>query len=328
METMQYAPVIIPTLNRVEHLKRCLESLERCKWADKTDVYICLDYPPSDKYYDGWVRNGKYLSQKETNNKFKSFTVYRRKENYLLSGKGNVTTAIKDLPEECKSYIISEDDNEFSPNFLVYINKGLSKFAEDDNVYCICGYNRRIEIPESFNNNHYLANDFVAWGVGYWTKRQMPPKYRSFDYLMSILRDRVQFAILKEKTPESIRDIVTMLKLRKYHGDVLVNVYEALEGKYSIMPVVSKVRNHGNDGTGLHSKRNIENVNKYFTEQQIDGAADFYFGEKTQLQPDGLKTMPFGQQIPIWKKAIKYIIFRIDLFLIRHFEIVPHCRYI
>ena len=39
------APVIIPTLCRYDHFKRLMESLNKCTWADKTDVYIGLDYP-------------------------------------------------------------------------------------------------------------------------------------------------------------------------------------------------------------------------------------------------------------------------------------------
>ena len=50
MEINHYAPVIIVTLNRYEHFKRCLDSLEKCTGANKTDVYVGLDYPPSEKY--------------------------------------------------------------------------------------------------------------------------------------------------------------------------------------------------------------------------------------------------------------------------------------
>lgn len=49
-----YAPVIIPTLNRIEHLKRCIESLEKNTGADKTEVFVSLDFPPSDKYLQGY----------------------------------------------------------------------------------------------------------------------------------------------------------------------------------------------------------------------------------------------------------------------------------
>ena len=34
-----FAPVLIPTLCRYDHLKRCIESLSACTHAEKTDLY-------------------------------------------------------------------------------------------------------------------------------------------------------------------------------------------------------------------------------------------------------------------------------------------------
>ena len=82
MEIKQYAPVIIPTLNRFDHFKRCLESLEKCTGAEHTDVYVALDYPPSEKYIDGWKKIGAYLVEKEKNNSFANLCVTRRERNY------------------------------------------------------------------------------------------------------------------------------------------------------------------------------------------------------------------------------------------------------
>ncbi len=36
---MVYAPIIIPTLNRYEHLKRCVKSLQQNGWAKYTELY-------------------------------------------------------------------------------------------------------------------------------------------------------------------------------------------------------------------------------------------------------------------------------------------------
>ena len=62
---MNYAPVVIPTLNRYEHLKQCLESLEKCTGAEYTDVYIGVDYPPNDRYVEGWKKVDAYLQEKK-----------------------------------------------------------------------------------------------------------------------------------------------------------------------------------------------------------------------------------------------------------------------
>ena len=58
---MIYAPIIIPTLNRYNHLKDCIESLKKNAWAHYTTVYISLDYPPNKKYEDGYKKIKNYL---------------------------------------------------------------------------------------------------------------------------------------------------------------------------------------------------------------------------------------------------------------------------
>ena len=50
----KYAPVVIPTLCRYEHLKNCLESLARCTYSHETDVYLCLDFPAKESHKRGY----------------------------------------------------------------------------------------------------------------------------------------------------------------------------------------------------------------------------------------------------------------------------------
>ena len=78
---MIYAPVLIPTLNRYEHLRQCLESLSKCTLAEETEVYIALDYPPSDKYVEGWQKTRGYLYSIGNMN-FKKIHLIERTENY------------------------------------------------------------------------------------------------------------------------------------------------------------------------------------------------------------------------------------------------------
>ena len=50
---MKYAPVLITTLCRSEHFVRLIKSLKANDWAQYTDVYIAVDFPPSEKYHNG-----------------------------------------------------------------------------------------------------------------------------------------------------------------------------------------------------------------------------------------------------------------------------------
>ena len=134
-----YAPVIIPTLNRNVHFERCLESLERCSGADQTEVYVALDYPPSEKYKEGWKKIDDYLRLKESQNGFKKLHVIRRDRNYgICHENGNYETLIREIKKSYDRYILSEDDNEFSPCFLEFQNKCLERFKDDPRINLVC----------------------------------------------------------------------------------------------------------------------------------------------------------------------------------------------
>ena len=60
---MKYAPIIIPTLNRIEHLKRCITSLQKNPWAKYTPLIVSVDYPPNERYVEGYKKVCKYLKE-------------------------------------------------------------------------------------------------------------------------------------------------------------------------------------------------------------------------------------------------------------------------
>ena len=111
---MIYAPVLIPTLNRYEHLKQCLESLSRCTWADKTEVYVALDYPPQDKwdkYAPGWEKNRDWL-RSVGDMGFKKLHLIERTENYGIwnSKLSNIDALVQEVKRLHPYYIVSEDE--------------------------------------------------------------------------------------------------------------------------------------------------------------------------------------------------------------------------
>ncbi|MDE7019248.1 MAG: glycosyltransferase, partial [Lachnospiraceae bacterium] len=165
---MQYAPVLIVTLNRYQHLKRCIESLRKNKLARYTDLYIGFDYPPNQKYEKGYHQVKKYLDggiegfhnviiMEHTSNR----GVYR-----------NVLDLRAVAYEKYDRYIITEDDNEFSPNYLEYMNKGLKKYEEDDNVLAISGYCYPIESSNFEGNVFKCGTYFAAYGYGIWKQKE------------------------------------------------------------------------------------------------------------------------------------------------------------
>ncbi|MEI6052507.1 MAG: hypothetical protein WCQ44_07390, partial [Opitutaceae bacterium] len=124
--------------------KKCIESLAACTHADKTDIFIFLDYPLKDNHWEGFEIIKNFLPHIKG---FKTLNIIERTKNY--GAVDNYYKSLEYVFEQYDRLIFTEDDNEFSPNFLDYINKGLDKFENNPSIYSICGYNFPIEIPNN-----------------------------------------------------------------------------------------------------------------------------------------------------------------------------------
>ncbi len=253
MEIKEYAPVLIPTLNRFEHFRRCFNSLEKCTGARNTELFIALDYPPSEQYRDGWQKIDSFLHEKELSCGFKKLHVIRRSYNHGI-GKpdGNYELMLEEVSKLYDRFIFSEDDNEFSPNFLEYMNWGLETFAGDNSIYAVCGYNG-VKIS-NINNNVYLYPRFNAWGCGQWIwKRKKLDVFYNWDYLYKVAKGYPLSTVWSRDFLHAYH-IVRMVNRKEFYGDSIKGCLPENE-RYCLYPVISKVRNTGLDGSGLHGGR-------------------------------------------------------------------------
>lgn len=284
-----YAPVVIPTLNRYEHFKRCLESLEYCTGADRTDVYIGLDYPPSEKYVEGWKKIDAYLTEKERKNGFKNLFVLRRDHNCGVSGPGNNYDLLyQEVTSFSEAYIITEDDNVFSPNFLEYMNKGLEKYKDNDKIILISGYAYPDLINYPSEGNVIAFHKAAAWGCAFWVNKRFThlvigrEKYRD-----SILYSWKKSFKLFRLRPYSLNSLVSMKLRNTTYGDSMMVDCMLLEDKYCVFPKLSKVRNWGHDGTGEHCSTTDLYIN-----QPIDTEETFEYDELEYSQE-----MPYDYKV-------------------------------
>ena len=281
---MIYAPVVIPTLNRYEHLKQCLESLSRCTWADKTEVYVALDYPPADKwdkYAPGWEKNRDWLHSLGDMG-FKKLHLIERKENYGIwtSKLSNLDALVKDVEKEHPYYITSEDDNVFSPNFLEYMDKGIEKFKDDELVMALCGYSYPYSIKYGENSYIRQSVNFSAWGC--LTFRDHYPSPVNYQYMRTFFSLKTCYRLYKDygprklavylrccdKTPQQINMI-----------DINVSLLGSLLEKDFIMPTISLVRNIGADGSGVNftGNPNYDSVSAMLLHQDIAKTSTFEY---------------------------------------------------
>ena len=264
MEIKQYAPIVIPTLNRYKHFKACLESLEKCKYAEHTDVYVSLDYPPSDKYKEGWQKISEYLTDKEKTNGFKSLTVIRQTKNLGVSYPSNYTFLKNLVLKKYDRYISTEDDNVFSYRFLEYMNLCLDKYEGDDSVYAVTGYLTPIEMPKVQASVAKLQ-EMSAWGCGFW-KKKLLSRQDTLHLLDAMLADKKLRRHFTKRRPSIYAGLMHMKSNNVIWGDCFNTAYEYYSDKYCVYPTVSLVQNHGWDGSGTHG-----GVVKGFSNQMVEG---------------------------------------------------------
>lgn len=258
---MKYAPVLIPTVCRYQHFKECIESLSRCTWADRTDVFVAVDYPGRKEHWEGYRKIREYLEHCG-NLGFKSLNVTFRETNYFYSGKDNLGSLVKEVAKTYDRYIFSEDDNVFAPDFIVYMDRCLEAFENDQDVVLVTGYSYPVKWDVS-DGATCMKQNFNAsmWGTAFWTAKNavFAPYINSgkmLDDIHQVISEksylRMIDASLCEYIPAAVAPWRKLYRFLMNISDIGMRAYLAVAGKYVVSPVISKVRNMGFDGSGVY----------------------------------------------------------------------------
>lgn len=314
-----YAPVLIPTLCRYDTFKRCISSLSACTGANYTDLYIALDYPCKESHWDGYNKIVKFV---ETISNFKNVYVIKREKNYGIIR--NAQDLIQRVSTQYSSYIFSEDDNEFSPNYLEYINKGLEKYRDNPNVIAICGFNypfSYLETIKDYSCNAYPIKAYTAWGCARWTNK-IPKEFVNSEKATEIV---YSWKTVRKLWKMDMHATIHRLLYRHKEGysDLMYHIYFVMNNKYAIFPAVSKVRNLGFEGNASHCYNN-----PIYAKQKIDNATSFEYDEfEIKDYPEIVKIHKKMYGRNFWVKRLcefEYLMFRMTGHVFRDFRIIGY----
>lgn len=258
------APVMITTLSRKSYLERALVSLSKNSYAEFTDLFISVDYPPSEKYEEGYKQVCEFLKGFDFS-AFKSADVTYQREN--LGGTRNAFFLENKVKKVSDKVIVSEEDNEFAPCFLEYMNKMLDKYQNDERVIAICG----ASTGEKFDigSEYIFSKAFSPYGIGLWESK------------MDLLRTKGQDYVLNPKNWSSKKMKVFKRKSRIFSGkyicdvlckdyglfwmdnnslawvDSMFTIFMYMTNRVCVIPRIAKSRTWGNDGTGHSGMKQI-----------------------------------------------------------------------
>lgn len=252
------APVVIATLDRYEHFKRCIESLAKNSWAKYTEVYVSVDCPPAEQYEEGHGMIVEYLDNRQFK-EFKMLHLYFQEKN--LGASGNMLFLRWKAFEKFDRVISFEDDLEVSPNYLEFMDKALEFGCYDETIYGVCGFSDWINKSKAMAGTAFKSLAY-SWGCGtYRAKYEKMRNEISVEWLDGIVynartmfkifaRDKVLFHALlnmycTQRHPVFFAEDGSLKPI-----DIVVEVYMHMNDMCVILPAVSKVRNWGMDGSG------------------------------------------------------------------------------
>jgi len=267
---MNYYPILIPTLNRYHHFKECVESLSRCKHADKTELIIGLDYPPSEVYEEGFRQIKSYIPIIEG---FGKVTVFEHTAN--LGPGGNMRFLIDYCKKFYGAFIVTEDDNVFSPSFLDYMNQALDLFWDNERIITVSGYNDEAAYNQG-KFTCYLSKDNCAWGIGHWfhKEEQLKTILGNFDFFKHVVYSRNEARKILTTYPVLYSMLNDMVLEELRWGDVMRTTVNIVKETFQLKPAISLVRNCGYDGSGVNCGLN-DNFNR--SHQLISNSFSFDF---------------------------------------------------
>ncbi|WP_417572997.1 hypothetical protein [Phocaeicola sp.] len=264
-----------------------------------------MDFPAKESHWEGYRQICDYLP---TITGFKNVVIIRNEEN-----KGAIRNACDLLDivhQKYDRYIFSEDDNEFSPNFLDYINAGLNKYKDNPRVVAICGY---IDPGYSYNCmkrypfNAYPIIGYNAWGVGVWFDKK--PVFTTMASDKILFSFKTVFKAIRLNQGIAIHRMMYR-KRSNATGDLLWRLYCAFNKKYCIFPRISKVRNWGFDGSGSNCA-----ALTFYSKMEIDEDKAFEYDDfeiKVYPEVKKLQKKLYGLSgINLFAFLFEYFLFRI-----------------
>ncbi len=244
---MALAPIALFLYRRPEHTRRTLESLRACAELARSPLVVFCDAAKTSEAEDA-VRETRAVARRLVPNA----TFVERDRNYGLAR--SIIEGVSELTARYGKVIVVEDDLEVAPSFLRFMNEGLDRYANDDQVMQVSGYQFPLDPPLTARS---LFLSFpTSWGWATWQRawQHFDPQATGYQRLKAdaALRRRFDldgsypyFDMLERQQRGEIDSWAIRWHLSVMLSDGLV-----------LYPARSLVVNTGFDGSGTHGAPN------------------------------------------------------------------------
>ena len=157
------APIALFVYARPDHTRITLEALAKNELADASDLYIYCDAARSEGNFER-VAAVRDIARKCVG--FRTVNVIERAVNFGLAK--SITDGVDTLTIKHGRVIVVEDDLVTGPGFIKFMNESLDRYADDQRVMQIAGYNHSGE-KDGANDSFFLPIT-TSWGWATWAR--------------------------------------------------------------------------------------------------------------------------------------------------------------
>ena len=297
-------PIVVSVYDRVDHFKRCIDSLSRNDLASSSKIYILSDAPKSSKEEPAVAEIRRFSKRIEC---FGEVELIARSQN--MGAIPNGRQGIEKVLREHGRVIFMEDDLVTAPGFLSFMNDAYNFYSNNKNIFSISGYCPPIDIPSNLPYDVFMLPRFCAWGVAI-SEASYFSAVHSLDE--SSVRKQLENRHFVRKLKSAGDDVLDMLELelqgRINAYDVRAMYYHALHNMMTVYPRQSLVRNVGFDGTGIHcGATNRFDVDLWTKEKNFVFPSDASIDQQILRKNRNFRSHPPLKKIERWFKKRKWV---------------------
>lgn len=243
------APIALFIYNRPFHTTNCLESLLRNPESADSDLVVFADGPKDNATVEDLA---ELAAARQVVKDLKGFKSVRLQESAVNKGLAkSIIEGVTQLVAEFGKVIVIEDDLVLSANFLTYMNGNLDKYAQDERVISIHGYNYPI-VTTGYPYQSFFLKGADCWGWATWKRG-----WDLFDADAMRLYNRIKEQKLAHEFDFWGSYPYTQLLKDNAEGKSktwAIRWYASafLANKLTLYPCQSFVRNEGTDGSGTN----------------------------------------------------------------------------
>ncbi len=241
---MTLAPLALFVYRRADHARRTLEALRACPELRHSPLHIYCDAAKTSDADADVQRTRRVVRELAPQHA----VVIEREANRGLAR--SIIEGTTELTSRHGRVIVVEDDLEVAPSFLRYMNAALDRYAGDEHVMAISGYQFPLEPP--LGDEPLFLSFPSSWGWATWARA-----WQHFDAdargMAALRADR---ALRRRFDLDGSYPYYAMLeKQRRGEVDswaIRWHLSVFTRGGLVLYPGQTLVRNTGFDGTGTH----------------------------------------------------------------------------